>query len=79
MITNDHTEGMAYLELAASAGGYTYYGRTLASGSRSTSAAVWQIQRRKDDDTESTWADGNVYFDNVWDDRTTLTYPVAVA
>jgi hypothetical protein len=77
--TVDHTEGVAYLELAATAGDYTYYGRTRADSSRSTAAAIWQIQRRRTDGTESTWADGDVYFDNIWDNRASLTYPVAVA
>lgn len=41
----------------------------------STSSAVWQIAKL---DTTSglvkTWADGNASFDNVFDDRTSLTY-----
>lgn len=79
LITVDNVESTAYLELAATAGDYTYYGRTPATGTRSTSAAIWQIQRRKTDGTEATWADGNLAFDNVWDNRASLTYPVATA
>ena len=75
----DHTEAVAYLELAATAGDYTYYGRTPATGTRSTSAAIWQIQRRKTDGTEATWADGNIAFDNIWNNRASLTYPVETA
>lgn len=51
----------------------SYYGRA-ESGSL-TSAAVWQIKRI---DTSAglviDWADGNAYYNNVWDDRATLTY-----
>lgn len=41
----------------------------------STAAPVWRIKRL---DTTSgiiiQWADGNQHFDNVWDNRTSLTY-----
>lgn len=39
------------------------------------SAALWQIM--KIDETTGlviTWADGNVNFDNVWDNRASLSY-----
>jgi hypothetical protein len=40
-----------------------------------TSSAVWQIVKL---DTTSglvkTWADGNASFDNIWDNRASLTY-----
>jgi len=39
------------------------------------SAAVWKI--KKIDTTtgaDTTWADGNDAYDNIWDDRTTLVY-----
>lgn len=43
--------------------------------STSTSSSQWQIRKI---DTSSgvviTWADGNDYFDNVWDNRSGLTY-----
>jgi hypothetical protein len=41
----------------------------------STSDPVWQI--KKVDTTSGvviTWADGNADFDNIWDNRTSLTY-----
>ena len=43
------------------------------------SAAVWQIQRITfptpgEDDSVIEWADGNIQFDNIWDDRLTLSY-----
>lgn len=40
-----------------------------------TSDAYWQIQ--KIDETTGTvitWADGNDNFDNIWDNRTSITY-----
>ena len=54
----------------------TYIGK--AGVGSSTSSAVWQIQ--KVDESGSpitsviTWADGNANFDNVWTNRTSLTY-----
>lgn len=73
----DHTESTAYLEVTATAGEYTYYGRTPCSGTRAAADAIWQVQRRKSDGTESTWADGDTAFDNIWANRASLTYPVA--
>lgn len=56
------------------ANGYTYFGKA-APGSL-TSAAVWQIQRMGVSGTVTTyeWADGDREFNNVWDNRTSLTY-----
>jgi hypothetical protein len=42
-----------------------------------TSAAGWQIQKLDfgiDGDVTVTWADGNAGFDNVWDNRASLSY-----
>lgn len=40
-----------------------------------TSAAGWQIQKLDTSiGTTIEWADGNANFDNVWDDRASLTY-----
>ena len=42
-----------------------------------TSAAAWRIRKLvlgSDGDVAETWADGNANFDNVWDDRLSLTY-----
>lgn len=51
----------------------TYIGK--ATIGSATSGAVWQIAKL---DTSSglikTWADANASFDNVWDDRVSLTY-----
>lgn len=51
----------------------TYLGK--ASIGSATSGALWQIQ--KIDETAGTiitWADGNDSFDNIWDNRASLTY-----
>ena len=42
-------------------------------------AATWQIQRITfttpgEDDSVIEWADGDIKYDNVWDDRLTLSY-----
>lgn len=52
----------------------TYVG-TAAIGV-SGSDAFWQIKKLTTSGTVLTisWADGNDWFDNVWDDRTTLSY-----
>lgn len=51
----------------------TYIGK--APIGSSPSSAVWQVSKM---DTASglvkTWADSDALFDNVWDDRTELTY-----
>ena len=43
-----------------------------------TSAAIWQIRRFTYDAngnmTAIWWADGNTVYDNIWDDRATLSY-----
>jgi hypothetical protein len=40
------------------------------------SAAVWRISKITiiDDDISEVWADGNSNFDNVWDNRLSLSY-----
>jgi hypothetical protein len=54
-------------------GSVTYVG--IAAIGTATSAAEWQIQKV---DASSgvivTWADGNAYYDNVWDNYASLTY-----
>lgn len=61
------------LLLDESASPITYIG--LAALGSDTSQAVWQI--KKIDETsgiEITFADGNADFDNIWDNRASLTY-----
>jgi hypothetical protein len=57
------------------ADGNTYFGN--ASPGTLTSAGSWQIQRMSTSGTAQTfkYADGDVSYDNVWDNRTSLTYP----
>ena len=42
----------------------------------SPSAAVWRIRKTVfvGDDSTETWADSNDNYDNIWDNRTSLTY-----
>ncbi len=51
---------------------YLYVGKA-AMGS-ATSSAVWQIQRITQADTTVIWADGDAAFNNVWDNRASLSY-----
>lgn len=57
------------------AGDITYVGEaTIAS---TTSSAVWRIKRLDESGNPELiikWADGDDNFDNVWDDRASLTY-----
>ena len=53
-----------------------FYKGEAAAGS-ADSAAAWRIQHTVigvDGDVDTKWADGNTNFDNVWDDRLTLSY-----
>lgn len=52
-----------------------YLGQALPGVSSAT--AGWRIQKLVfggDGDVVVTWADGNANFDNVWDNRASLTY-----
>ena len=51
----------------------------LAKAGTLNAAEFWQIQRitfitSGQDDLEIEWADGNLNFDNIWDDRLGLAY-----
>jgi len=52
----------------------TYIG--LAEAGSPSSSAVWKIKKiiTTGQDIEIIWADGNTNFDNVWNDRESLTY-----
>ncbi len=52
--------------------GVIYVGKA-AIGS-SIASPVWQVKKIYEDSTPSQWADGNSNFDNVWDNRPSLTY-----
>lgn len=51
---------------------YTYIGHA-APGS-ATSSAVWRVKRLTNADATVVWADGNGSFDNIWDNRASLSY-----
>jgi hypothetical protein len=55
-------------------GNLTYLG--VARMDSDPSLGVWQIRRILKTGTETVieWADGNDYFDNVWDNRASLSY-----
>ena len=51
----------------------TYIGK--ATTGTATSVSLWQVQKiDTTTGTVITWADGNGDFDNIWDNRATLTY-----
>lgn len=52
----------------------TYVGK--APFATATSSAGWQIRKILSSGTVTSilWADGNDNFDNIWDNRTSLTY-----
>jgi hypothetical protein len=51
---------------------YTYIGK--ATPGSLTSAPVWQVKRLTNADTTIIFADGNSNFDNIWDNRVSLSY-----
>lgn len=59
-----------------STAGVTYVGKSTIG--TATSSPSWQIMKMDETGTPvtliTTWADGNDLFDNVWDNRTSLTY-----
>jgi hypothetical protein len=66
-------ENPEYATRLSTSGSVTYVGKA-AIGS-ATSSAVWQIKKIDESSgTVITWADGNSSFDNIWDNRASLTY-----
>lgn len=51
---------------------YIYVGE--AAPGTQASAAAWRISRLTVADRRLEWADGDGEFDNVWDDRASLSY-----
>lgn len=53
-----------------------YFGFVAVGSSGSTSSAIWRIMRMVESSGVYTFAfaDGNTNFDNVWDNRTILSY-----
>ena len=54
----------------------TYVGRTSLGLLALTGSPIWQLIRVEESggDTKVLWADGNDLFDNIWDNRASLTY-----
>lgn len=55
-------------------GGVTYYG--FAKAGSATSSASWKIAKEtvSGASTSLLFADGNIEFDNIWDNRASLSY-----
>jgi len=53
-------------------GGFIYYG--VAAVGSVTSGSVWRVFRETESDGTILYADGDANFDNIWDNRTSLTY-----
>jgi hypothetical protein len=51
---------------------YTYIGHAVPGSV--TSGGVWRIKRLTNSDATVLWADGDGNFNNVWDDRASLSY-----
>lgn len=68
-------ESTKYLTICDDPGTGTSYVGQAAFGS-ATSAAVWRISRMTDSGSLTTieYADGDVSFDNIWDNRAALSY-----
>lgn len=64
----------AAVRLDDAGGGVTYVGNAVAGSV--TSASVWQIKKIVESagDITITYADGDSLFDNIWDNRASLTY-----
>jgi hypothetical protein len=61
-------------ELDDAGDGVTYVGE--ATPGTATSTDAWRIKRITETgpDVSVQWADGDAFFDNIWDDRLTLSY-----
>jgi len=66
--------GQLALQLDEEVGGTTYIGE--AEPGSLFANPVWRIKRIVEDGPDSviTWADGNSDFDNIWNDRLSLSY-----
>ncbi len=62
----------AYSVRVDEGGTYTYIGHALPGAA--TSAASWRVKRLTNADATVLWADGNGNFDNIWDNRASLSY-----
>ena len=62
----------AYKVRFANDGTYDYVGS--AKPGTATSAASWQIKRIKSSNNDVDWANGDISFNNVWDNYASLSY-----
>lgn len=73
---DDLTERLSLRAEYDNSGNLTYFGQ--AAPGTTTSTAGWQILKctynSAGDITTALWADGNTAFDNVWDQRASLSY-----
>lgn len=72
-VTVDQAEYATQIDEAA--GSITYVGK--AAIGTATSAAAWQVYRMDesgDPELIILWADGDNNFDNIWDNRASLSY-----
>jgi hypothetical protein len=55
-----------------------YLGKAKPGNNSNTDKSIWQIRKytydANDNVTSMLWADGNVLYDNIWDNRASLTY-----
>ena len=51
---------------------YTYVGE--AETGTATASALWRIKRLTNADNTVVWADGDASFNNIWDNRASLSY-----
>jgi len=73
-LTADKNDTDLYIIIDDVGAGVSYSGK--AEVGSLTSAVVWQIKKivESGDDITITIADGNINFDNIWDNRAALTY-----
>jgi hypothetical protein len=68
--------GLLKIRVDDAGSGITYVGE--AQPGASLAAAVWRIKRITDSgsptDTDVDWADGDINFDNIWNNRASLSY-----
>lgn len=62
----------AYRTRIDSGATYTYVGDALTG--TATSASSWRILRVTNATGDIDWADGNETYDNIWDNRASLSY-----
>ena len=71
---DDSTDGAPLVQIDQANSTTTYVGEAIAGSA--VADAVWRIKKIvcANSDLTITWADGNTNFDNVWNNRATITY-----